>query len=218
MVRNMLKRKNFPKELWGEAVSTNAYLLIMCPAKKLGKITLDKAWSIFKSNLNNLRVFNSKDYDQSRFHFEKIKELQQHVTNYQIGVTGYSSEKSVSIELENAEISPIEARIEENVKRSTREKGFPPRIQDCELFRDNKVSDDGNFVHFALMVESEPAKMEEALIDPKWVCTMKEKLESIEKNKTWELVDLPEGKKSIGVIWVYKVKANPKGEIIKHKA
>lgn len=40
----------------------------------------------------------------------------------------------------------------------------------------------------------------------------------IEKNKTWELVDLPEGKKPIGVRWMFKVKANPKGEIIKHKS
>src|ERR1044072_2690340 len=47
---------------------------------------------------------------------------------------------------------------------------------------------------------------------------MKEELESIEKNNTWELVDLPERKKEIGVKWVYKVKANPKGEIVKHKA
>jgi hypothetical protein len=31
------------------------------------------------------------------------------------------------------------------------------------------------------------------------------------------LVDLQLGKKPIGVRWVYKVKANPKGEVIKHK-
>lgn len=47
---------------------------------------------------------------------------------------------------------------------------------------------------------------------------MKEGLESIEKNKTWELVDLRQGKKQIGVKWVYIVKINPKGEVMKHKA
>lgn len=47
---------------------------------------------------------------------------------------------------------------------------------------------------------------------------MKEELKYIEKNGTWELVDLLLGKKPIGVRWVYKVKVNPKGGIIKHKA
>lgn len=53
--------------------------------------------------------------------------------------------------------------------------------------------------------------------DPKWILSMKEELKSINKNKTWELVDPPEEKKSIGVRWMYKVNPNPRGKIIKHK-
>lgn len=45
------------------------------------------------------------------------------------------------------------------------------------------------------MAETEPVKTEETLSDPRWICATKEELESIEKNKTWELVDLLEGKK-----------------------
>lgn len=67
------------------------------------------------------------------------------------------------------------------------------------------------------MDEFEPVKIEWALSDLKWICAMKEELKSIEKYNTWELVDLPDGKKPIGVKWVFKVKANPKGEIINHK-
>src|ERR1051325_1315530 len=47
---------------------------------------------------------------------------------------------------------------------------------------------------------------------------MKEELKSIKKNSTWELVNLPKRKKEIRVKWVYKVKVNSKGEIVKHKA
>lgn len=54
--------------------------------------------------------------------------------------------------------------------------------------------------------------------DIKWICAIKEELELIEKNKTWEMVDLPQGKNPICVRWVYKVKTNHKGEIMKHKA
>eukprot|EP00253_Pinus_taeda_P023909 PITA_23909 len=47
---------------------------------------------------------------------------------------------------------------------------------------------------------------------------MNEEIGAIEKSKTWELVDLPEGKKAIGVKWVYKTKSNAEGKIDRHKA
>lgn len=49
------------------------------------------------------------------------------------------------------------------------------------------------------MVGSKPMKTEEVLSDQKWICVMKEELESIEKHNTWELVFLTEGKKPIVV-------------------
>ncbi|RDY09713.1 hypothetical protein CR513_05885, partial [Mucuna pruriens] len=47
---------------------------------------------------------------------------------------------------------------------------------------------------------------------------MKEKINSIEKNQTWELVDPPSNKKLIALKYVYKVKVNPRGEVVKNKA
>jgi len=43
-------------------------------------------------------------------------------------------------------------------------------------------------------------------------------MESIEKNRTWELVKLPVGKKPIGLKWVYKLKRNSDGEVVRYKA
>ena len=40
----------------------------------------------------------------------------------------------------------------------------------------------------------------------------------LKKNDTWELVDLPNGKSTIGVKWIYKLKFNMNGNISKHKA
>lgn len=65
-----------------------------------------------------------------------------------------------------------------------------------------------------LKAEFKPVIMKETLNDPKWICAMKEELVSIMKNNTWELVDLPQGKKPISVRWVYIIKANLKGEIV----
>ena len=47
---------------------------------------------------------------------------------------------------------------------------------------------------------------------------MDEEIASIEKNQTWELVDLPNGRDVIGLKWIYKTKYNEDGSIQKHKA
>ncbi|XP_039128856.1 uncharacterized mitochondrial protein AtMg00810-like [Dioscorea cayenensis subsp. rotundata] len=47
---------------------------------------------------------------------------------------------------------------------------------------------------------------------------MKKELESIEKNNTWILTELPSSQKPIGLKWVYKLKKDSDGHIIKHKA
>ena len=47
---------------------------------------------------------------------------------------------------------------------------------------------------------------------------MKEELESIEKNKVWELVDLPSDRKPIGCNWVLKKKIKVDGSLERYKA
>ncbi|XP_074337764.1 uncharacterized protein LOC141705328 [Apium graveolens] len=59
---------------------------------------------------------------------------------------------------------------------------------------------------------------EEASEESKWNKVMDEEIGTIEKNDTWELTDLPEGHKTIGVKWVYKTKTNQDGEVEKYKA
>jgi hypothetical protein len=54
--------------------------------------------------------------------------------------------------------------------------------------------------------------------DPKWHDAMLEEMAALEKNKTWELVSLPEGKKSVDCKWVYIVKQDPNGKIERYKA
>ncbi|CAI8586343.1 unnamed protein product [Vicia faba] len=56
------------------------------------------------------------------------------------------------------------------------------------------------------MAESEPVNEEEALSDPKWICAMKEELESIEKNDLNLKSLLPEILCSISPIHVLLVR------------
>nr|XP_017251133.1 PREDICTED: uncharacterized mitochondrial protein AtMg00810-like [Daucus carota subsp. sativus] len=68
------------------------------------------------------------------------------------------------------------------------------------------------------MAECDPVTFEEASEESKWNKAMDEEIGAIKKNDTWELTDLPEGHKSIGVKWVYKTKTNQDGEVEKYKA
>jgi len=47
---------------------------------------------------------------------------------------------------------------------------------------------------------------------------MKQELQAVEKNKTWELVHLPAGHRPISLKWVYKLKKDEKGMVTRHKA
>eukprot|EP00253_Pinus_taeda_P033312 PITA_33312 len=58
---------------------------------------------------------------------------------------------------------------------------------------------------------------EDAIKDKKWIEAMDEEINAIERNKTWDLVELPKGKEVIGVKWVYKTKSNAEGKIERHK-
>ncbi|GJW86882.1 retrovirus-related pol polyprotein from transposon TNT 1-94 [Tanacetum coccineum] len=59
-----------------------------------------------------------------------------------------------------------------------------------------------NEMHFVcLLADSESIKFEEAIRDKKWKNAMDEEIASIERNKTWELVELPKGHQLIGVKW-----------------
>lgn len=63
-----------------------------------------------------------------------------------------------------------------------------------------------------------PSKVQDALFDSKWVSAMIEEMQAFEKNQTWELVQLPEGKKPVDCRWIYMIKHKPNGSIDRYKA
>jgi hypothetical protein len=63
-----------------------------------------------------------------------------------------------------------------------------------------------------------PRSFTEAEKDAAWHAAMKAKMDPVEKNRTWELADLPRGHCAITLKWVFKLKRDKVGAIIKHKA
>ena len=77
-------------------------------------------------------------------------------------------------------------------------------------------------VNLALGVSNEdPKSYKEAMNGQNstlWKTATDVEMNSVLKNKTWDLVDLPAGKTAIGSKWVFKTKMNADGSINKHKA
>ena len=55
---------------------------------------------------------------------------------------------------------------------------------------------------FYLMVELDPWTCEDVVGYPRWQEAMKEEFSSLQKSNTWELVDLPPGRKLVQCKWV----------------
>jgi len=91
-------------------------------------------------------------------------------------------------------------------------------LRDFERFPDQAVTDEGEIVQSIMLAEVEPVSFEEALKQNHWKKAMIEELDSIEKNETWRLVQLPTDKKCIDVKWVFKTKLKPDGQVAKYKA
>ena len=64
----------------------------------------------------------------------------------------------------------------------------------------------------------EPSSYKEVNERSEWKIAMEQEYDSIIKNNTWELVELPRGKQTIGCKWLYKPKLNADGTIKKLKA
>ena len=67
----------------------------------------------------------------------------------------------------------------------------------------------------------EPRTVDEALSGPyadKWKEAMDQEMHTLLERGTWELTELPPGKKPVGVKWVFKVKTNADGIMEKFKA
>ncbi|KAJ0688424.1 putative RNA-directed DNA polymerase [Helianthus annuus] len=147
------------------------------------------------------------------------------------GVEGSSSRETGRAEdtgVSTDEISPAEGNLE-GLRRSSRIVSVPKRFQDFVL-NGNVKYDINKVVNYAclsaenvsfiskLSKSTEPSCYNEASKDSKWVEAMNLEMEALMRNNTWELVDLPSGRKPIGCKWVYKIKYRSNGEIERYKA
>jgi hypothetical protein len=65
--------------------------------------------------------------------------------------------------------------------------------------------------------DGEPRSFVEAERHAAWRAALQLEMDTVEKNHTWELADLPRGHIAITLKWVFKLKRDEAGAIVKHK-
>ncbi|KAH9701426.1 hypothetical protein KPL71_024990 [Citrus sinensis] len=146
-----------------------------------------------------------RDEDDSR-----VKEKSETIPIYVENNPEYSD--SSEAEPEHEEQEPVESESSE-VHRSTRERR-PPTWH-------SEYVTEINVAYCLLTEDEEPSTFHEALNSSDvalWMTAMQEEIKALHKNKTWELVPLPHGRKAIGNKWVYKIKRDGNDQVELYRA
>lgn len=143
-----------------------------------------------------------EDEENTWYQEEKKTNQEKKNVNQERGNNSETKEKKIIQEESNS-------HKDQQLRRSQREnKGVPPGRY-CNLV--NYVKGEDVF---------EPDTYEEAISSPdatKWIQSMDEEYNSFMNAGTWTLVDKPMDKNIIGCKWVYKIKTDAQGHIMRYK-
>ena len=135
---------------------------------------------------------------------------------------GHQAEKDVNLkDTVDVDISQVEVNNSEvERERPQRQRQPPVRYGQNEYADITIVQDYVHHVAYNAGEILEPKSLEEALTSKhgkQWKAATDSEYESLMKNDTWKLVELPNGRKPIGCKWVFKVKYGSDGKIERFK-
>ncbi|KAG8489147.1 hypothetical protein CXB51_017180 [Gossypium anomalum] len=219
----MLSNANLPKSLWAKAASTACFLINRSSSVAIEKKTPQEVWSGNPVNYSNLKIFGCPAYahvDNGKLEPRSIKCV---FLGYKVGVKGYKlwcpeNRKVVisrdvvfdettmipNLSLKDSSNKENQKQMEHQINTETRREIKPP-----------KKYAEANLVAYALNVaedidaNQEPSNYSKAVScedSEKWMFAMQEEMESLHKNRTWDLVKLPKGKKTS----LYGLKQSPR--------
>ncbi|KAG8472574.1 hypothetical protein CXB51_034372 [Gossypium anomalum] len=192
-VRCMLSNANLPKSFWAEAASAACFLINRSPSVAIEKKTLQEVWSASVKGYKLWCPENRKVVISRDVVFDETAMLP-------------------NLSLKDSSNKENQKQVEHQINTES----TPQKYAEADL------------VAYALNVaedidaNQEPSNYSEAIScedSEKWMFAMQEEMESLHKNKTWDLVKLPKGKKTVRCKWVFKKKeGTPRVEEPKYKA
>jgi hypothetical protein len=122
----------------------------------------------------------------------------------------------VSSFFDHVELSLAQCRTPRvNARKPPPRLGFENDIANCIAY--SHVSPTYRTFIALLQTVSIPKDWRCAKQNPKWKNAMKEEMSALQKNKTWNLVQLPKERKTFDCKWVFTVKQTPEGKVERYK-
>ncbi|GKE21835.1 retrovirus-related pol polyprotein from transposon TNT 1-94 [Tanacetum coccineum] len=83
----------------------------------------------------------------------------------------------------------------------------------------NQLQTDAMWCYFdAFLISVEPKNFKQVMTEPSWIDAMKEEIPEFERLQVWELVPCLDKVILIKLKWIYKIKTNEFGRVLKNKA
>ncbi|GKC71610.1 retrovirus-related pol polyprotein from transposon TNT 1-94, partial [Tanacetum coccineum] len=181
-VRCLLIQSGLPKTFWAEATCTAAYLINRSPSTVIEKKTPMEIWSGHPSDYGMLRIFGCVAYLHDKQGKLEPRAIKCVLLGYPDGVKGY-----ILYGLDDESPKIVTSR---NVV-------FNESVMYKDSLKDSGAGADKSIKELQEEDTHEPLTYQEAVAcedSSKWKAVMKEEMDSLRKNKTWELVDYPAGK------------------------
>ena len=261
MVRAMLKAKDLPRELWGEAVNTAVYILNRSSSKTLQGQTPHEKWTRRKPSVDHLRTFGCIVHvKDTRRHQSKLENRSKPMIfmGYELGSKAYKCLDPINLKVvisqdvifEEAERWKWSMQGENTAPLTflpnfLSDQGLEDQIESldeeeeasAEVTSSSNASSDMHSPRYRsltdmysetspiiqdeeayLLLGEEPLSYTEAAGEEVWMRAMREEMLAIDRNDTWELEIPPPNCRPIGLKWIFKLKKNPQGVIVKYKA
>eukprot|EP00253_Pinus_taeda_P022102 PITA_22102 len=193
--RSMISNANLQKDLWTEAVSTACYLVNKSPSVAIDCKIPEEVWTGQSCDYSHLRIFGCDAYSlipkNQRSKLDPKSKCYVFVGRKEGETSGEKAAEDTKEAVEASEPVQISKLVQQPVslRRSTRERKIPKRYEDSAS-------------SFSLITEhGEPSCYQEAVDDTdseKWKVAMEEEMNSLAKNNTWDLVELPEARSVVG--------------------
>ncbi|GJX88874.1 retrovirus-related pol polyprotein from transposon TNT 1-94 [Tanacetum coccineum] len=237
-VRCLLIQSGLPKTFWAEATCTAAYLINRSPSRAIEKKTPMEMWSGHLSDYGMLRIFGCVAYPHNKQVTSRnvvFNESVMYKDTLKDSGAGDKSVEELQVEVELQRLNnhtPEEDQIDQedgdDEDAGDHETDQTPDLTDYQLARDRerrtrtkplRFRDESNMAAYAFAAAEEedthePLTYQEAVAcedSSKWKAAMEEEMDSLRKNKTWELVDHPAGQKLVSCKWLFKIKEGIEG-------
>ncbi|CAL5398813.1 unnamed protein product [Camellia sinensis] len=242
-VRCMLKMAKLPKPFWEEVVRVACYLINRSPSVPLNFQIPEEVWSGREISYSHLRVFGCKAFAHvSKEHRQKLDDKAtpcifigygDEEFGYRLWNPKNKKHATDEEELPQHAVNDVELQDEfleedhpeaEGVEQGEPQPPLPETVgpQLRRSTREVKPSSKYPASEYILLTdEGEPESFQEAQNHKEkssWQQAMQKEMQSLQKNQTYDLVKLHQGRKALQNKWVFKLKKDGSGKLVKYKA